>query len=508
MTANKPLALISVYDKTGIADFAKGLIELGWEILASAGTAKALTDAGVDVIDVADYTGTQPILGHRVVTLHPKIHGGILANPADATHAADLETQNIRLIDLVVVNLYPFLQDPSEETIDIGGVTLLRAAAKNNSRVGVVASPADYEPVLAELKAGTLSHETRQRLARKAFATASIHDATIINWFDTPTTFPDSIHLVLERAETLKYGENPHQRAARYRIAGLSTAGLDLWDQIVQLDDNPLSYLNLLDTQAGWDLITRLSQVTAAALAVVIKHTNPCGVAAGDSPEHAYKLAIDCDPESAFGGVVAISGTIDDKTADAITKGPPADIVIATDFTDTAIGRLKSHRASTRLLRAPAPAQMPPLNLRQIGNSMLIQDSHATSDPKWPHDQQSFANDKSTPDIEFAWVIATAVTSNAIVMVRDQQAVGIAAGQPNRAEAVRLATHKAAGRAKGGVCASDGFFPFPDGVEAAAEAGIKVIIQPGGSIRDDDVIAKANELNIDMILTGRRQFRH
>ena len=508
-----PRALISVYDKTGVVELAAGLVELGWDLIASGGTARVIEAAGLPVTDTTDYTGSPAMLGHRVVTLHPRIHGGILADRDDSAHRADLEANAIDLIDLVVANLYPFAASPGIETIDIGGPTMVRAAAKNHAHVGVVVDPADYEPVLVELRSdGSLSVSTRRRLARKAFVHTEAQDAAIVDWLDSGTDsgepgLPATLRLELERAEVLRYGENPHQRGARYRPRGAS----GFFDGVVQHGGPALSYLNLMDAEAAWRLACDLGDGPAA---VIVKHANPCGAAVAGDPATAYSRAFDCDPRSAFGGVVAVNSIIDEATADAMVAAAQADVVIAPGYADGVIERLAARRANTRLLEALAedPIAEPEWELRSLGadGDFLVQTPRRLdADPAaWQVVTARAPTDAERADAVFAWRVCAHTSSNAVVLARDETAWGIGAGQQNRVEAGQLAAAKAAGRAAGGACASDGFYPFPDGIHAAADAGVAVVVQPGGSVNDAAVIAAANERNLAMLLTGERQFRH
>lgn len=506
-------ALISVSDRTGLVDFARGLDRLGWALIASRGTARALADAGLSVTDAADHTGSPPMLGHRVVTLHPRLHGGILADRADPAHRADLAAHGIDPIDLVAVNLYPFADRPGAETIDVGGPALVRAAAKNWAHVGVVIDPADYPGVLAELQAaGELSAATRRRLARQAFALTAAYDAAIGTWLDqTPdasdNSLPAAIGLTLERASELRYGENPHQRAARYRRAGRS----GFWDGVVQHGGLPLSYLNLLDAAAAWRLACDLGPDPAV---VIVKHANPCGAAAAADLAAAYDRAYRCDPRSAFGGVVAANRSIDEATAEAMVAAAQADVVIAPGYAPAAVERLAARRQNTRILQAPASPK-PPLDLvvRSLGPDgvdLLVQDApRFDSDPAdWTVVTARRPTDSEMADAAFAWRVCAHTASNAVVLARDRTAWGIGAGQQNRVEAGLLAAARARGRATGGACASDGFYPFADGLQAAADAGAAVVVQPGGSVNDETVIAAADRLGLAMLFTGERQFRH
>ena len=511
-----PRALISVYDKTGVVELAAGLIELGWELIASSGTAAVIEAAGLSVIDTADYTGSPTMLGHRVVTLHPRIHGGILADRNDPAHRADLAANRIDPIDLVVVNLYAFEASPGIETIDIGGPTMVRAAAKNHAHVGVLVDPADYPAVLDELRLdGRLSAATRRRLARKAFAHTQAHDTAIVAWLDRPGSddevsdagLPAVICLELERAETLRYGENPHQHGARYRQRGR----LGFFDGVVRHSGPQPSYLNLMDAEAAWGLAHDLGDRPAA---VIVKHANPCGAAVAGDLAAAYSRAFDCDPRSAFGGVVAANAMIDEATGDAMVAAAQADVVIAPGYADGVIERLAARRANTRLLEAPegliGTASWELRTLGGLADDFLVQTPRQPRvDPAgWQVVTARQPTDAELADAVFAWRVCAHTSSNAVVLARDETAWGIGAGQQNRVEAGQLAAAKAAGRAAGGACASDGFYPFGDGIHAAADAGAAVVVQPGGSINDAAVIAAANERNIAMLFTGERQFRH
>ena len=504
-----PTALLSVYDKSGIVEFARSLHELQWSLVSSGGTARAIADAGVPVTDVAELTGLPAILGHRVVTLHPKIHGGILADPTDAEHVADMEHHGIEPIDLVVVNLYPFSSDPSIELIDIGGPAMVRAAAKNHAHVGVVVDPADYELVLDDIRAdGALSDATRRRLARTAFAQTAAYDAAIVTWFDETTladatddvpALPPSIHLALELAQPLRYGENPHQQGARYRQAGAAS----WWDSMTQHGGKELSYLNVFDTEAAWRLVHRFDDPAC----VVVKHANPCGVAVADDITEAYIRANACDPVSAFGGIVAANRTVTAEMATALGD-VFTEVVIAPDFEPEAL-EIFSAKKNLRVMSANAASPLP-FDMRPVDGGLLVQqpDPVAGRSADWRVVTSTQPTDEQWADLEFAWQVCAAVSSNAIVYAKDLQAYGIGAGQQNRLDSARIAADRSAGRATGGACASDAFFPFRDGLDAAAAAGIASVIQPGGSVRDDDVIAAADEHGIAMVFTGQRHFRH
>ncbi|MEW6152802.1 MAG: bifunctional phosphoribosylaminoimidazolecarboxamide formyltransferase/IMP cyclohydrolase [Actinomycetota bacterium] len=505
-------ALLSVWDKTGLDDLARGLHDLGWELVASGGTASALVDAGLPVTAVEDVTGSPEMLDGRVKTLHPAIAGGILADRSKPSHLADLEAHGIGAIDLVVCNLYPFVARPGIETIDVGGPTMVRAAAKNHAHVAVVVDPADYGPVLDELRAaGALPAATRRRLARAAFAHTAAYDAAIATWLTPAPTheepLPPTLHLALERAGELRYGENPHQAGARYRAMGRPD---DFWSSVRQLGGMELSYLNVVDADAAW----RLAHDLAAGLgdrpvATIIKHANPCGVAVADAVAVAYERAFECDPMSAFGGIVALTRAVDEELAAEMAANPKADVVIAPQWSDGAVALLAAKRKNTRLLAAPAPPAEG-LHLRPVGDGWLVQQPYrfGAGRDAW----QVVSKARPTPDqwvdLELAWRVCAHVKSNAIVLAADGMAVGIGAGQQNRVDPGEIAVRKAAGRAKGGACASDAFFPFRDGLDAVAAAGVAAVIEPGGSVRDAEVIAAADEHGIALVFTGERQFRH
>ena len=500
-------ALLSVYDKTGIAELAAALHQSGVELISSGGTARVIAEAGVPVVDVADLTGFPAMLGHRVVTLHPAVHGGILADRDDPEHQRDLTEHGIEPIDIVIANLYPFRTDPSIELIDIGGPTLVRAAAKNHAHVTVVVDPADYPVVLDELgRHGATTAATRRRLARTAFAHTAAYDAAIVEWFDADEAgddpVPPTLHLSLERVQDLRYGENPHQAGARYRTIGSRS----WWDDVTQHAGLALSYLNLFDADAAWRLVHDLGDRPAVA---IIKHANPCGVAVADRLADAYELAFACDPRSAFGGIVALNRRVDDETVAAMVAAAQADVVIAPGYEDGVVDQLVAKRKNTRLLEAVPPSSAP-LGVRQLSDGYLVQQAHhfARGRDQWEVVTRRRPTEDELADAELAWRLCSYVTSNAIVLTKGGVAWGIGAGQQNRLESGKLAAEKAAGRAAGGACASDAFYPFRDGVDAAAEAGVAVVIQPGGSVRDAETIAAADEHDLAMIFTGERQFRH
>ena len=501
-------ALLSVHDKTGIADLARGLVEAGWELVSSGGTASVLADEGVPVVEVGEVTGAPEILGGRVKTLHPAIHGGILADRSDPGHLANLEARGIVPIDLVVGNLYPFMSDPGIEFIDIGGPTMVRAAAKNHAHVGVVVDPADYRTVLDEIRAvGSLSDATRRRLARSAFAHTAAYDAAIVAWFDEDPSsdhandlLKPSLHLALDRVHDLRYGENPHQAGARYRASGSS----GWWDTAVVHGGKAMSYLNLFDTEAAWRLVHRLGDEPCA---VVVKHANPCGAAVGSDIADAYLSAHQCDPMSAFGGVVAVNRPVTPAMAEALSE-VFTEVVVAPAYEPDALALL-GERKNLRVLEAGPPG-WPELDVRGIDGGLLVQtaDDLVAEPSVWRVVTEREPTGAEWADLEFAWRVVARVSSNAIVLVKNRCAVGIGAGQQNRRDAGRIAAEKAAGRAIGGACASDAFFPFRDGLDAAADAGVTAVVQPGGSLRDDEVVAAADAHGMAMVFTNERHFRH
>ena len=500
-------ALVSVYDKTGLEAFASGLVGLGFELVSSGGTSAALAEVGIPHLEVGDVTGFPEMLGGRVKTLHPRIHAGVLADRSQPDHLAALEEFGIVPIDLVVCNLYPFRSQPSVEMIDIGGPTMVRAAAKNAEFVGVVVDPADYGEVLDELRRDrALSEATRRRLARAAFAHTAAYDAAIVAWMDEGSAdelLPPTLHLALERTEEkLRYGENPHQRAARYRQVG----GGSWWDGVEQLAGLALSYLNIYDAEAAWRLVHDLGAQPACA---IIKHANPSGVALAEDLATAYRRALAGDERSAFGGIVAVNGPLTGEVAEAIAAGPQADVVVAPAYEPDAVDRLVARRKATRLLRADPP-EAEHRHYRQVGGGFLVQEPHRfeTGRNAWRVVTRVQPTEDQWRDAELAWRVGGHVKSNSIVLVKDGAVVGIGAGQQSRVDAAELAAAKAGERAAGGACASDAFYPFRDGVDAAVAAGAAVVIQPGGSLRDDEIIAAADEHGVAMVLTGERHFLH
>ena len=507
-------ALLSAYDKTGMVELGRALVDLGWELVSSGGTARVLAAAGLPVIPTEDVTGFPEMLGHRVVTLHPAIHGGILADRDEPDHVADMATYGVVPIDLVAVNLYPFGSDPSVELIDIGGPAMVRGAAKNHAYVTVLVDPADYDVVLDELRStGEVAATTRRRLARDAFAHTAAYDSAIVSWFDeggpgelAPPVgeeargpLPPTVHLSARLAQPLRYGENPHQHGARYTFSGDGC-----WDRAVQHGGKEMSYLNVYDADAAWRLVWSLGDRPAA---VVIKHANPCGAAVADDIATAYTRAHECDPVSAFGGIVALNRTVTRPLAEALAP-VFTEVIVAPGYDEDALLVLLEKR-NLRVLTAPEP-EVPALDVRSIEGGLLVQTRDVVSLDRsnWQVVTDRAPTDAEWTDLELAWRVAARVTSNTIVLVKDGQAVGIGAGQQNRRDAGRIAAEKADGRAGDGAGASDAFFPFRDGLDAAAAAGATAVIQPGGSVRDEEVIAAADEQGLAMVFTGERHFKH
>lgn len=502
--------LLSVYDKTGLEDFARDLVELGHELIASGGTASALGAADIPHKTVESITEAPEVLGGRVKTLHPRLHGGILADLSKTEHVADLERQSIEPIGMVVCNLYPFTSKPSIELIDVGGPTMVRAAAKNWAHVASVVDPDDYASVLDDLRAnGEVSENRRRRLAAKAFAHTAAYDAEIANWFarneaGQDNDLPATVHLALEQAQVLRYGENPHQRGARYREIGHTS----WWDGVVQHGGMELSYLNLYDADAAWRLAHQLEDLGAVA-AVVVKHANPCGAAVSDDALTAYDRAFEGDPMSAFGGIVALTRPVTEEVAAEMVGNAKADVLIAPGYDDAALALFAAKRKNMRVLSAPPPGT-DSLHLRQIGGSWLVQDPYEfrSGRDSWRIVTKAQPTDDNWRDMELAWRVCAWVKSNAIVLAAGGTAVGIGGGQQNRVTPGEIAAARAAGRAKGGAAASDAFFPFRDGLDAVAAAGVAAVVQPGGSVNDDKVIEAADEHGLVMVFTGERQFQH
>jgi phosphoribosylaminoimidazolecarboxamide formyltransferase/IMP cyclohydrolase len=499
-------ALLSVSDKTWIEELALALHELGVELISSSNTAAAIAAAGIPVTPISEVTGFPEILGHRVVTLNPRVHGGLLADLGNPEHVAELEAHDIAPIELVVSNLYPFRERPDIETIDIGGPAMTRASAKNHAWVTIVTAVDQYEPLIAELRAndGTVGPDTRRAFAIEAFARTAAYDAAIVEWLQgDEEPLPRHIVLPLERTdEHLRYGENPHQKAARYR----RVATTSWWDDVVQHSGVALSYLNFYDTDAAWKIVHDLDSRPTCA---IIKHANPCGVAVADDLATAYRRALECDEQSAFGGIVATNRPIDDATVEAMVAGPQADVIIAPGYAPGTVDALIKRRRNTRILEAPAPGSET-LDLRQISGGFLVQQPHHFESGRddWRVVTKVAPTDEQWSDLQLAWRVCGHVKSNAVVLVKDGQAVGIGAGQQKRVDSTEIAAKKAAGRAVGGACASDAFYPFPDGVEAAGAAGVATIVQPGGGMGDASVIEVADKMGIAMVFTGERHFLH
>ena len=501
-----PRALLSVYDKTGIVEFASALHALGWSLLSSGGTARALTEAGIPVVDVAELTGLEPILDHRVVTLHPAVHGGILADRSQQSHLDELAQHNIEAIDLVVVNLYPFTSAPSVELIDVGGPAMVRAAAKNFAHVGVVVDTADYADVLEMIEGDYFNVNARRMLAQKAFRITSAYDAAIASWLadESPdrsaATVPPILTLVAERAEILRYGENPHQTGARYRLPGVES----WWDSAVQLHGKEMSYLNVYDAEAAWQLVSRFDRPAA----VIVKHANPCGVALGANVGEAYARAHAADPVSAFGGVIALNGEITKDVAEQIVQ-VFTEVVIAPSFSAEALEVL-CVKENVRLIEASAPYNSMAINVRSIDGGLLVQSTDEVDEPLDDFDVVTtrVPTDDEWQNLLLAWQTVASTWSNAIVLARNDIVVGIGGGQPNRVDAARIAIGRAGESSQGAVAASDAFFPFGDSVAELAAAGVTAIIQPGGSVRDSESIEAANAHSIAMVFTGTRHFRH
>jgi phosphoribosylaminoimidazolecarboxamide formyltransferase/IMP cyclohydrolase len=504
----KRRALVSVSDKRGVAAFARRLHRMGFEIISTGGTAKVLAENRIPVVPVSEVTGTPEILGGRVKTLHPNIQGGILADLENPDHVTELVEHGIGPIDLVCINLYPFeetvaggaSEKEAIEEIDIGGPAMLRAAAKNFRSVTVVPSPEFYKEILAELEAeGQVSLETRRRLALAAFRRTALYDAAIAGWLEDGEGFPEHLTMHYEKVLPMRYGENPHQRAAYYARVGQK----HLLSGVERLQGKDLSFNNLHDVDAARTLLAELGEEEAA---VIIKHANPCGVAVGESPAEAYEKAFDCDPVSAFGGIVALNGPVDAELAGTITK-VFTEALVAPGFTPEAREACAA-KPNTILLQA-GPLALPGLSAKDVTGGLLLQETDVIEDDS---EYRVVTEKEPTPqqmaDLLFAWRVAKRVRSNAIVLARDGATVGIGGGQTSRVDAAELAVKKAGQRTRGAIAASDAFFPFADGVEALAEAGITAVIQPGGSKRDEEVVNAANERGLAMVLTGRRHFLH
>ncbi len=519
-------ALLSVSDKSGLVDFARTLAEkYGVEILSTGGTARALKEAGIPVVDVSEVTGFPEIMDGRVKTLHPKIHGGLLAVRGNAEHEAAMEEHGITPIDLLVVNLYPFEEtvasgadyDACVENIDIGGPAMIRAAAKNHASVAVVVDPADYEKLLGDMEqhgGGTCS-KFRRKLAQKAFARTAAYDAAISNWLGAVVENPDAPEAAMPRTFTaqfvkrqdMRYGENPHQKAAFYVDA--AGPGEPSVATARQLQGKELSYNNIADTDAALECVKQFDEGPAC---VIVKHANPCGVALGDSLLEAYERAFSTDPESAFGGIIAFNRELDGETAAAIVEKQFVEVIVAPKVSAEAAEAV-ARKKNVRLLECGAWPEKPAprLDFKRVNGGLLVQDADLALFDELKVVTKRAPTDEEMRDLLFAWKVCKFVKSNAIVYCRDLMTIGVGAGQMSRVNSARIATIKAeqAGlEVKGSVVASDAFFPFADGLLEAAGAGATAVIQPGGSIRDEEVIAAADEAGLAMVFTGMRHFRH
>jgi phosphoribosylaminoimidazolecarboxamide formyltransferase/IMP cyclohydrolase len=509
-----PTALLSVSDKTGLLDFAQGLARLGWDLISTGGTAKALRTAGVNVRDISEVTHFPEMLDGRVKTLHPAVHGALLARRDLAEHMKALAEHNISPIDLVAVNLYPFEATaaragatPEEviEQIDIGGPSMLRSAAKNFASVTVVVDPDDYSRVLAALEAKDDDVDLRGLLAEKVFEHTAAYDAAIAQWFasERSETFPDRISLPLQRETTLRYGENPGQRAAFY-VEGKK-------DGIAALEKKggkELSFNNLLDLEGA---LFATDPFAGEICCAIVKHTTPCGLATGKSALEAYKKALECDPVSAFGSVISFTVPVDDATAEAVSS-LFVECIVAPAFTAEAL-EILGRKKNLRVLAGEARWREHALDYKRVRGGLLAQERArlGASENEWRVVSKRQPTEAEWWDLRFAWRAVGSVKSNAIVLAREGATIGIGAGQMSRVDAAFLSVHKArlAGHdTKGAVMGSDAFFPFRDGVEQATEAGVSAIVQPGGSVRDEEVIQAADEFDIAMVFTGKRQFRH
>ena len=512
-------AILSVTDKTGLVEFARKLSALGIELISTGGTAKLLRDSGVTVKDISELTGFPEMLDGRVKTLHPKVHGGILHRRGDPKHVAAVAEHGIAPIDMVVVNLYAFEKTAAKpgvafeeliENIDIGGPSMIRSAAKNFHDVAIVTSPSDYESIADELQreGGALSLATKWHLAQKAFATTAAYDSAIASTLERISadslrlqpdagTFPQTLRFTFQKTLDLRYGENPHQTAAMYSDG--SDVGVA---NALQLQGKELSYNNIVDLQAAWDLAQEFDEPVVA----IIKHTNPCGTATGETLAEAYKRALECDPVSAFGGVIGVNRPIDAEAAEEMHK-LFLEVIAAPSFDEAAKAKFVTKKNLRLVEVTPADQKWV---LKNVSGGLLVQD--ADHRPLQPDDLKVVTHRPPTPEetraLLFAWKVCKHVKSNAIVYARDGQTVGVGAGQMSRVDSAKLGAMKAQLPLKGTVAASDAFFPFPDGVEEIAKAGATAIIQPGGSQRDPEVIAAADRLGLAMLFTGVRHFRH
>ncbi|MEA1958267.1 MAG: bifunctional phosphoribosylaminoimidazolecarboxamide formyltransferase/IMP cyclohydrolase [Chloroflexota bacterium] len=506
-------AILSVSDKSGLVDFARGLSELDIDIFSTGGTKKALEQAGVPVRGVSEITDFPEILDGRVKTLHPMVHGGILARRDIEAHMSQLEEKGITPIDMVIVNLYPFVQTVSKEgvtltealeNIDIGGPTMIHASAKNFPSVTVIVDPADYMPVIEMLRTGGIDVEERKRLAQKAFQHTAMYDTAISQYLRPEAeTFPAEISISMRKLLDLSYGENPHQNAAFYKedVIGKDEPGIA---NAVQLSGKPLSYNNIIDMDGAIHAACDFSAPTIA----IIKHTNPCGLASHRSLAEAYRRALSGDPVSAFGGVVASNRSIDEEAAEEICK-THFDAMIAPGYRKEALEMLKKRNLRILTIEDIPPKRTASLDIRRVSGGFIVQTADFTADEV---PMQTVTKREPTPeeiqDLLFAWRAVKHVKSNAIVLVKNDELLGMGAGQPSRVDSVGIAIKKAGDHVKGSVLGSDAFFPFPDGVEAVGEAGVTAIIEPGGSMRDKEAIEAADKYNMAMVFTGMRHFKH
>jgi phosphoribosylaminoimidazolecarboxamide formyltransferase / IMP cyclohydrolase len=511
-------ALLSVSDKRGLVELARGLRALDVEIVSTGGTARELSEAGVEVRSIEDFTGFPEIMDGRVKTLHPRLYAGLLARRDDASHLDAAAEQGIEQVDLVCVNLYPFEQTVARaeateaeaiENIDIGGPTMIRAAAKNSDFAAVLTDPADYESILAELTetGGRLSLTTRRRLAARAFATTARYDAAISAWFARDDQgLPASFTTAFEKVSDLRYGENPHQQAAFYARVG---APAHLLAGVNQLHGKELSFNNLLDLSSARELVEEFERPAC----VIVKHNNPCGCAVGETVQQAYERAFACDPQSAYGGVIAVNRRVDEAAAEQL-GAQFIEVLLAPGYDQEALGRLQEKK-NVRLLELPHwPSPTSELEGKPVLGGRLVQERDTVGETR--QDMRTISAREPTElewqDMLFAWIVCRHVRSNAIVLARDGATVGIGAGQMSRVDAVRIAVEKAQDSQPalldGAALASDAFFPFADGPELAMRAGVAAIIQPGGSVRDEDVIAAVDAHGATMLATGRRHFRH
>jgi phosphoribosylaminoimidazolecarboxamide formyltransferase/IMP cyclohydrolase len=517
-----PNALLSVTDKTGVAEFGQRLASAGYRILSTGGTAKVLREAGVEVTDLAEFTRSPEMLDGRVKTLHPRVFGGILARRADAQHRSEMSAHDLEPIDVVAVNLYDFegtlARDPSFEdaieNIDIGGPSLLRAAAKNHADVLVVVDPSDYAEIAERLLAGgTFDVAQRRALAAKVYAHTARYDALVAEYLRGPeASFPPRLSVALDRIQTLRYGENPHQSAAFYRTAGPRAEG---WAAAEVGQGKELSYNNLLDLDAAFGLAVDLGTTTDDAVAVYIKHNNPCGAATAGAPAEALAIARACDPVSAFGAVVASTRPLDRDAAEVLTESF-TEAIVAPGYTDEArsvLAKRKNLRVLTLAAEAWSVPARPPVQLRAVLGGYLAQSQDTGTSFAAEMDEARVVTQRAPDDEErralrFAWAVAQHVRSNAIVFCRSDRVVAVGAGQMSRVDSVKICRLKAGDALDGSVVASDAFFPFRDGVDVLADAGARAIVQPGGSVRDDEVVAAADEHGLAMLFTGFRHFRH